>query len=283
MKKSLFLPAVCVALAALIAGCAGRNEELDKEAITDLVAADTVWFDAGTPEDSTREQPTMLMATADSIFWWRGSQTPDAPDIFVDPVGDSGYVEWNRHSTGNVNIFAFLPDTGWVHWDKPLGETSEIRGIFRRTGAAADSNRGWVLEKISCAVGKSDNGTITIDSIHIVSSENDIWLKSPFVDHFYDVADLVTFNSLEEVTMTIYTTSDKETVAYLHAIVGLWPVRDTFANMGDGVHEGTWNAQLIPAARFVIFDVMANSTLWDDDGTYDYTGVLFPYRTAWPQ
>ncbi len=276
MKKICFLAVAFVAIAFMIVGC--NIEDKDIDAIEELVLSDEVWFDAETPEDSTREQPTMLMATADSIFWWRGPQAPDAPDIFVDPVGDSGYVEWSRHSTGNVNIFAFLPDTGWVHWDKPLGETSEIRGIFRRTGAAADSNRGWVLEKISCAVGKSDNGTITIDSIHIEAVDGDpkVTIEDP-LNTFYDVKDLTAFNSAESVTVTLYTNSEN-TVAFLHTIVAIWPIRTPFENMGGGVHQGTWRVQLLEhVPRFAIFDVMHESTLWDEDYAYDYSGVLFPY------
>jgi hypothetical protein len=284
MKKIVFLTITVLVLTFMIIGC--ENVEKDIEAIKELVLADEVWFDAGTPEDSTINDPSSLFFTAETLYWWRGHATPLEPDIDVQVDGDSAWVEWTRDHTAELNIFAWEPDTAnpdtgaWYHWTKDISEHSAIRATLKNTGAANNYD-GWELDKISCATGNSEGNTVTLDSIHIVSQDNDIWLTPPYLDYFYDIDSLTPFYSLEEVNMTAYT-SGAEAVVFLHTIVGFWPIRDTFSTVSEGEHTGTWNAQWWPANRFIIFDVMAKSTLWNDDGVYDYSGVLFPYKTVIP-
>ncbi|MBN2378189.1 hypothetical protein JXM67_00080 [candidate division WOR-3 bacterium] len=275
MKKIAYITAALIALAFIVVGCQNVDEEM--EAIKQWVLEDTTYFDASTPVDSTNgESSNILMATADSIFWWRAAQNLESPDVDVDVKGDSGWVEWTRHHTAKLNIFAFVPDTGiWVHWVKDFGETAKIRGIFRKTGVDSDPYRGWTLEKISCAVGNSDNSTVAIDSIKITSQANDLLLKPPYEDQFFDLDSLIKFKSLEPVSITLYANGE-ETVAHLHTTLGLILVRDTFSNTA-GVHTGTWNTQFWPSFRFAIFDLMKKSTLWEEEAAYDYDGVLLPY------
>jgi len=59
-------------------------------------------------------------------------------------------------------------------------------------------------------------------------------------------------------------------------------VRAPFEDKGGGVHEGVWKAQLVPFPRFAIFDLMETSTIWSEDGVYDFHGILFPYTIVWP-
>ena len=213
--------------------------------------------------------------------------TPDTPDVFVDIVGDSGHVEWVRNNNGTLISFPYLyDDTADVvyidTWMKEFSEEASIRAIFRRTGTRRDDNHGWELEKVSCAVGNSnETNTITIDSINIkaVDGDPDVTLIDP-LEIYYDVDDLIAFNSAESVTITLYT-NEENTVAFVHTIVGIWPTRTPFENMGGGVHQGTWTVQFVENfTRFAIFDVMHESTLWDDEYGYDYAGVLFPYTIS---
>ena len=279
MKKICFLALAAIALAFMIVGCDIEGKDID--AIEELVLADEVWFDAGSPEDKDTSYAS-TMVEADSLWWWirGGPRTHDTADVFVDVVGDSGYVEWSRNNYASLIVFPWISDdTIPQSWIKDLSEKTEIHGIFRRTGTASEDDRGWELEKISCAVGASNNtNTVSIDKIEIEAVDGDpkVTIEDP-LNTFYDVKDLVAFNSAESVTVTLYTNSEN-TVVFLHTIVAIWPIRTPFENMGGGIHQGTWRVQLLEhVPRFAIFDVMHESTLWDEDYAYDYSGVLFPY------
>ncbi|MBD3285467.1 hypothetical protein GF359_03455 [candidate division WOR-3 bacterium] len=280
MKRIILVSLVCIMAGFMAVGCENTDEEI--EAIKQWVLEDTTYFDASTPEDTAPDQSTLAMMpmaidTVDSAFyWWRGKQTSDTTDIEVDVVDDSGWVEWTRHHAAALNVFAFDSDSAnWVHWAKDYDETTRIRGIFRKTGTDADPYMGWTLERISCAVGSSDNSSVSIDSIKLLTQTDEILLQAPFEEEFFHVDSLVKFKSLEQISITLYA-NDEETVAHLHTIL-LWPVRDTFSNAGGGVHEGTWNAQLWESLRYAIFDLMKASSLYEQDGEYDYDGVLLPY------
>jgi hypothetical protein len=274
MKKIVLISLAIIVAGFMATGCQNVDEEI--EAIKQWVLDDTTYFDPSTPEDTALDNPSgSVLLTADTIFWWRGPQTPETPDVDVQVTGDSGWVEWTRHHTADLNIFAFEPDTGWMHWVKDFGETTRIRGIFRKTGTDADPYLGWTLEKISCAVGSSDNSSVSIDSFKLVTQSNEILLAAPYEDEFFHIDSLVKFKSLEQISITLYT-NDEETIAHLHTFL-LWPVRDTFSNAGGGIHQGTWNAQLWPSFRYAIFDLMKESALYEQEGVYDYDGVLLPY------
>jgi len=279
-----------VAIAAGVFVSCNIIDDQDYEAIKALVLSDDVWFDAGSPNDSTVNQPSsapLTMATADSLWWWvRNMGTPDTPDVFVDIVGDSGHVEWVRNNNGTLISFPYLHDTVNVAyidtWMKEFSEEASIRAIFRRTGTRRDDNHGWELEKVSCAAGNSnETNTITIDSVNVraVDGDPDVTIVDP-LNTYFDVDELTAFNSAESVTVTLYT-NNENTVAFLHTIVAIWPTRTPFENMGGGVHQGTWTVQLLQnVPRFAIFDVMHESSLWDDEYGYDYAGVLFPYTIS---
>lgn len=284
MKRFVVLSLTTLAVVAIFAGCNRDTTERDKEAILGFVAADTVWFNSDTEVDSTGTSTVLLADTTKGIIWLRGAQTHDQPVIDVKVDGDSGWVQWSRHNYGNIVVLALLGrDEGedtLVLWEKQLEETATVRGVFRKTGPDTDPYYGWTLEKISCAWGASTGGTVLIDSIHIVSSEYDFWITDP-LNTYYDLDELVTFHSGEDVTVTLYT-NNGNTDAFIHSFTVLGYVRAPFANDGSGVHSGTWKAQLIPFPRFAIFDLMAHSTLWEAEGVYDFCGVLFPYNIVWP-
>jgi len=283
MKKIGLAAAALAVFAFATVGCDVVDKDI--EAIKELVLSDEVWFDAGSPEDSSVTPSGGVLAAADSLWLWiRGPQTHDTASISIEVVGDSAYVEWSRNNYGSINSFPYIydeeGDSVYIgFWQKELAESASIRGIYRRTGNPNDSARGWTIEKISCAIGASTGtSSVRIDSIHIKNAggEYDFTITDP-LNTFYDVTDLVAFHSGEEVTVTLYT-NDEHTVAFLHTLVFVWPVRTDFENMGGGVHQGTWNVQLLQnIPRFAIFDVMDSMTLYDETYPYDYSGVLFPY------
>lgn len=275
MRKIGVLAVAFVAFTFMIVGCGTVGKDI--EAIKELILADDVWFDAGTPEDTTINEPSSSFFTAESLFWWRGPQTKADPEIDVQVDGDSAWAKWTRNHTAILNIFAFESDTGWMHWTKDISEYSEIRATFKNTGVDNEFD-GWELDKISCAIGNSNNSTVSLDSFHVTSARTgqDFWVTDP-LNSYYDVADLIAFGSWEEVTVTLYTSGD-EAIAFVHTIVGLWPVRDTFSMIEPGIHQGTWVVQLFEGPRFAIFDVMAKNTLYEQEDAYQYSGILLPYQ-----
>ncbi|NLI97851.1 hypothetical protein GX441_04230 [bacterium] len=285
MRRLILFSFLASAFAVFFTGCSRNNEELDKAAIRTLVDTDTVWFNLNTTVDSTGTSST-LMDTTKGIIWLRGPQTHDSATALIEVVGDSAWVEWSRHNYGKIGILALVgmetKDT-LVVWEKDLVETAKVRGIYRRTGSESDSNRGWTLEKISCAVASSEGySTVNIDSFNVKSQDYDLTITDP-LNTFYDIATLVTFHSGENVIVTLYA-NKAETDAFIHSFILAWPfyVRAPFANQGNGVHEGTWHAQLAPFPRFAILDLLAHSTLWTEAGVYDFSGILFPYNIVWP-
>ena len=287
MKKITVLLALTFLGAFVVPGCS--REDDDAASIKAWIKADTVWFNANTTVDTTKTDSTayilMMPDSTKGILWWRGPQTHDTAIVDIKIVGDSAWVEWSRTNIGKLGILALVArdsatDT-LVYWEKDVYETTKLRGIFRKTNEDTAFD-GWILEKVSCAVGSSDNGTVRIDSIHIASSEYGEWINDP-LSRFYDLDSLVTFHSQEDVTVTLYA-NDPETEAFLHTFILFWPyyVRAEFPDMGGGVHEGTWKAQAIPFPRFAIFDLMSQSTIWGSQVTYNFYGVLFPYNIKWP-
>jgi hypothetical protein len=274
MKRKLYVFAI-LALAVMVSQC---TKETDEDAIKDLIAADTVWFNPNSEVDSTsgdEDQDTL-------VIWWRGQQTHDDPIIDIQIVEDSAWVSFSRGNFGYFYTLARIDTMPWVLWTKDLSETAEIRATFLRTGTENDEYRGWQLNTISLAYGVSNTvNTVAIDSVHISClSYPDLWIRDP-LNTYYEVEDLITFQALEDVTVTLYT-NVADGHAFLHTFILAWPyyIRLPFENMENGVYQGTWDAQLIPFPRFAIFDVMAHSTIYSPDGPYDFNGWLFPYNIA---
>ena len=266
---------VVLALAVIISQCA---KDTDEDAIRDLIEADTVWFNLNTEVDSTsddKDQDTV-------VIWWRGAQDHEDPVIDIQVVEDSAWVSFSRTNSGFIYSLARIDTMPWVLWTKDLAETAEIRATFLRTGTVDDEYRGWVLHTISLAYGVSNNvNTVMIDSVRISClSYPDLLITDP-LNTYYDVTDLITFQSLEDVTVTLYTNVE-DGHAFLHTFILAWPyyIRLPFENMGEGVYQGTWDAQLIPFPRFAIFDLMPHSTLYTPDQPYDFNGWLLPYNIA---
>jgi hypothetical protein len=270
MKQKLFV-AVVLVMAVVISQC---SKETDEDAIRTLIEEDTIWFNPNTVVDSTADD-----ADVDTIIWWRGPQTHNDPIIDILITGDSAWVAYSRDNSGDLIIWAKIDSITWQRWLKDLSETAMIRATFLRTGTESDEHRGWELNSISLAEGRSDESTVRIDSIRITTTTEafDLVITEPLSTYF-DLDSLITFQSGEPVTLTLYTNVE-DGHAFLHTFILAWPfyIRLPFTNIGDGVYQGTWNAQLIATPRFAIFDLMSHSTLYTQDQPYDFNGWLLPY------
>jgi hypothetical protein len=273
MKRKLLVAAV-LALAVIISQCA---KETDEDAILDLIAADTIYFNTDTEGDSAAQEYSLSRDT--TILWWRGPQTHSQPIIEINIAEDSAWVSWSRANYGDLRIIRIdtLDD-----WTKPLSETAELRATFLRTGTEDDEYRGWELHTISLAYGESTpSSTVRIDSVRINSdSYPDTLILDP-LNTFFDVENLITFQPLESCTVTLYTDTP-EGHAFLHTYILTWPyfVRDEFTHIADGVYQGVWTAQVVAVPRFAIFDLMPHSTLYTPDQPYDFNGWLLPYTIS---
>ncbi|UCD19128.1 MAG: hypothetical protein JSU64_06825, partial [candidate division WOR-3 bacterium] len=250
----------------------------DEDAIRDLIAADTVWFNPNTTVDSTSgaEEDTL-------VVWWRSAQTHDDPIIDIQIIGDSAWVAYSRGNFGYFYSLAKIDTMPWVLWSKDLSETAMIRATFLRTGEETDEHRGWALNSISLAEGRSDDVfTVRIDSIRIttVTEAVDLLIIDP-LNTYFNIDSLITFQPGEPVTLTLYT-NVADGHAFLHTFILAFPyyVRLPFSNEGNGVYQGTWNAQLVAIPRFAIFDLMSHSTLYTPDQPYDFHGWLLPYMIS---
>jgi hypothetical protein len=263
--------------AAVLVSCVKPDPEADKAAVQALVEQDSVWFSASTTVDSTGTGGSFDSDT--SVLWWRGTQTHDNPQLEVEVVGDSAWVAWSRRNLGDFYVLANLPTDSLVLWTKKVVETAKLRGVFKREGRTNDDDRGWVLDRISLAYGRSDSSqTISIDSMRIVSATAGEQVIVDPLETFYGLDNLVWFTPGEQVTLELYTNAE-EGVAFLHTFVLIWPfyVRVPLTYDGDGVFIGTWHAQRLPFPRFAIFDLMTRSTIFNPDAPYDFCGWLFPY------
>ncbi len=277
MIKKLCAIGITLLLMVVLTGC---GEETDEEVIESLIMSDTIWFNANTTVDSTSTSSSASRDT--TIVWWRGVQTHNDPTIEINIVGDSAWVSWQRSNYGDLYSLAKWDTLPWVLWTKQLSETAQICATFLRTGTTSDENRGWQIHSISLAYGESDSvNTVRIDSLRIESlSYPDLVIKDP-LNTFYRVDSLLTFTSGESVTLTLYT-NVVDGHAFLHSFILAWPyyVRLPFTNQGEGVYQGTWNAQIIAVPRFAIFDLLSNSTLYTSEDIYDFNGWLLPYTIS---
>lgn len=275
MKRKIMVM-ILIACAVIISQCA---KETDEDAIMDLIALDSIWFNSNTEVDSTSNS---LLLQDTVVIWWRGAQTHSEPIIEIQILEDSAWVSWSRDNYGHFYSLAKIDTFPWVLWDKNLDETAELRATFLRTGDESAEHRGWELNSISLAYGESNTvNTVRIDSICINSTNyTDLMITDP-LDTFFDLDSLITFPAGQAVTLTLYTNVE-DGHAFLHTFILAWPyyVRLPFTNMGDGIYEGTWNAQLLAVPRFAIFDLMPHSTLYTETGSYDFNGWLLPYMIS---
>jgi hypothetical protein len=267
---------VVLALAVIISQCA---KETDEDAIKDLIEADTVWFNPNSQVDSTsndEDQDTV-------VVWWRGAQTHDDPIIEIQITGDSAWVSFSRGNFGHFYSLARIDTMPLVLWDKNLAETAEIRATFLRTGSEDDEYRGWELNTLSLAFGVSNTvNTVQIDSIRVATLTDavDLLIVDP-LNTYFDVDSLLTFQSGEQITLTLYTNVE-DGHAFLHTFILAFPfyIRLPFENLGEGIYQGTWHAQLVAIPRFAIFDLMPHSTIYTPDQPYDFNGWLLPYTIS---
>jgi len=276
MSKWLRLSLVLFAVLTVGLSCQNLVEK-DKAAVRALVEGDTTYFKGGTASGQDTTDGYSLLDDTTMGLWWRSPQTHDSvPVIDVGVEGDSAWVSWHQHNYGGIIHWIKTSDTTAEKWTKPLVEKVQLNAIFRREGDQAEVSRGWKLQKISLVDGTSDTvNTVTIDSLKIRSSLRDITIHDP-LNTYYFTDSLVTFTPAEQLTLTLYTNAT-EGYAWLHAFWGIFFVRLPFEDMGNGVYQGTWNAQLWPGFRFAIFDLMTRNTLMDKTAPYDFKGWLFPY------
>ncbi len=199
-------------------------------------------------------------------------------------MGDSAWVEWSRKNYGPFYTMVKPPDTTWLLWTKRLVETVRLRAVFRKDRPGTGDEPEWRLDRISLATGRSDSvNSVRIDSVRVQSTTNpDLLVRDP-LNTFFDVDELVGFQPGEVVTVTLYTTGEN-TRAFIHTFVLRWPfyVRAEFQPAGEGVFRGVWPAQVIPFPRFAIFDLLSRGTIESENGGYDFSGWLFPYRILEP-
>ncbi len=274
MRTKLLILAFA-AMAVVVSQCA---KETDEDAIRDLIAADTVWFNPNTTVDSTSGDADDTL-----VVWWRGAQDHDDPIIDIQITGDSAWVAYSRGNSGYFYSLAKIDTMPWILWTKDLSETAMIRATFLRTGEETDAHRGWELNSISLAEGRSDDVfTVRIDSIRITTATEavDLLITDP-LNTYFKIDSLITFQSGEPVTLTLYT-NVADGHAFLHTFIIAFPfyVRLPFSNEGNGVYQGTWPAQLVAIPRFAIFDLLSHSTLYTPDQTYDFHGWLLPYMIS---
>jgi hypothetical protein len=277
MKKIAVIAGIAL-LIVLAAQCRKKQDvAADKAAVQHIVANEKTWFNASTTTDSTSDTTFVQLGLDTVLFWWRGTQTHDTAVVNINVVGDSAYVDWSRHNVGDLYLLIKVPDTTWQLWVKKVFETARLSGIFARTGASDDSNRGWTLKRISLAAGASDSTrSVVIDSMRIHSQTTTDMLVIDPLHTFYRLDSLPRFTSGEVVTITLYTNATDGN-AFLHTFAP-WYVRLRFTHAGNGVYTGTWHAQLMEIPRFAIFDVMDHRTLFTPSYGYDFAGWLFPYR-----
>lgn len=276
MRRVLVM-AVAVVMVVLVAACAKQNVEKDKAAVRALVESDTTHFPNGTA--GSGDSTTGLYPWDDTTvgIWWRGPQTHDSvPTIDVNISGDSAWVSWQQRNYGQLFHWVRTSDTTAEKWTKTLQEKVRLNAIFIREGKQSDTDRGWRFKRLSLAFGQADPaGTVLIDSVRIQSSLRNILIKDP-LNSYYQLDSLISFTPAELLTITLYTNADNG-FAFLHAFWGWLFIRVPFESMGNGVFQGTWNAQLIPGFRFAIFDVLSRNTLLNKEAAYDFAGWLLPY------
>jgi hypothetical protein len=285
-----------------VIGCgkSGPSEsEMDESAIRDFITSDTLWFnisrhyegeatdDSGGSATSSVYNPGALgpLGEITPLLWGRQILGHPDPSVSIDIFEDSAYVAWEVHNTGYFNIFAWDPDSGssgeWVFIKKELNETARISAVFKKTGHTGDPYRGWDLYAISGGWGTSDPEglrTVTIDSLRIeCTTYPDTVFATPL--GVTPILQTLTFAPGESVTLTLYS-NDADARVFLHVFRNTWPfhIRVPFTyNNNNGSYTGTWNAELIPAVRIAVFDMMHKNTLEDDEYVYDYNGWLFFY------
>ena len=303
MKKfiAISMMALLIALVSFI-GC-GKDQaseaEQDDVAIRSFIAGDTLWFnpdqhyedsatnDSGGGIGSLGPGSGMAGIFGDIIplCWGRQVLGHPNPQVTIEINGDSAYIAWEIHNVGYFNIYAWDPDSGtsgdWVSIKKALSETIRISAFFQRTGEPGDPYRGWDLYAISGAWGTSEpegSRTVTIDSLRIeCTTYPDTVFSTPLC--ITPILQTLTFAPGETVILTVYS-NDPEAKVFFHVFRNTWPfhIRIPFTyNNNDGSYTGTWNAELIPAVRIAVFDMMHKSTLEDDEYVYDSNGWLFFY------
>ena len=289
MKRSPLILFLAILIA--LPGCSKKSENpqlTDEEAIQEF-ASGSDWFkltnhfegEAVSDSGDTSTTAGKILWDTLTVLWGRKITGHPDPQATIEITGDSAFVSWEINTVGYFHIVKWVSDSGrWVHIKKPLSETANLHAIFKRMDETNLTYRGWELTKISGAEGTSDSVcTVEILSVNIQSeSYPDTTITDPLV--LFDIEDVLTFQTGEEVTLTVET-NGMPAELFLHVFTDHWPwhFRIPFHNEEDGTYTGTWTVQRIPAVRFAVFDLLHHDTIYDDSYPYDFNGWLFPYLT----
>lgn len=289
MKRLHFILFLTVLIA--LTGCSKKSENpqlTDEEAIQEF-ASGSDWFkltnhfegEAVSDSGDTSTTAGKVLCDTLTVLWGRKITGHPDPQVTIEIRGDSAFVSWTINTVGYFHIVKWVSDSGrWVHIKKPLSETANLYAIFKRRGEVNLPHRGWELTKISGAEGVSDSVcTVEILSVNIQSeSYPDTTITNPL--ELFDIEDVLTFETGEEVTLTVETNGVPAKL-FLHIFTHHWPwhFRIPFQKEEGGTFIGTWRVQRIPAVRFAVFDLLHHGTIYDDNYPYDFNGWLFPYLT----
>lgn len=284
-RKSVGLVVVFVMF--FVFGCknnpTGNYISLDEEAMEEIINQEGfLAYDAYYGEEDTLSAP--VIQTRDIIalkFLWYREIKHLNKQLEIDIVNDSAFVTISTRVDGLFHILALdtaaNPDSV-IDYQKDLGDNFMSYAVFKRYPEEI-LHRGWRLESLTGVEVNSDSVEVQIDSIRInCESYVDTVIVSPWV--LFQRGELLTFGREEEVTLTIY--SDDEIYAFLHAHGwGHWR-RWKFDEMESypTIFRGRWRTSIIPGGKLVIFDVLHQNTLDEEDCKYNSNVWIFPYWVA---
>jgi hypothetical protein len=291
MRSVRFL--TLLGLAGLIAaGCgddstspgAGAEDQLDQQAIGQLMTGATDYFDGGQAlsddrvmVENTTGKLTPQGAPIESFYFIREITGRDVHrEILIDREGERpiATVSSEIDLTGVFHLFYDDPENVYLPGvlDKPLAAVARHGARFVRR-LDAERHRGWRLVAVSGSEILSEPTTKDIVSLEIISNSVNLTIDDPLV--LVRLPDLPTFQPGEEVTLRV-TTTDADDYVFLHT--GF--LKSEFRPLGNGVFEGTWRVGERQGRRHVGVDVIDADTLFDDQAPYDSAMWVLHYRVA---
>ena len=264
----------------------GAEDQLDQEAIGQLMTGATDYFDGGQAlsddrvmVENTDGKLTPQGAPIESFYFIREITGRDVHrEIVIDRVEGERPIATVTSEIGLDGVFhLFYDDPESIYLpgvlDKPLAAVAHHRARFVRRLDSERLHRGWRLTAISGTEILSEPTTKDIVSLEIISNSVNRTIDDPFA--LVRLSDLPTFLPGEEVTLRV-TTTDAADYVFLHT--GF--LKDEFRPLGNGVFEGTWRVGERQGRRHVGVDVIDDGTLFDDRAPYDSAMWVLHYRVA---
>ena len=291
MRRGKLAGLVVVFVIFFIIGCENNPDDitLDEAAIHDYILNDHDFagffsFDEYYGEEDTL---TKLRTIMGSHTWYRDTLNINRY-ISINIVDDSAFVSFWGSVNGLFHILerdtSTSPDTVIDH-QKNLDDNSSNYAIFKRYPEIS-AYRGWVLESLTGVNvygldhQKGDCVVVWIDSLRInCESYEDTVFTTPII--FFKREELLTFQSEETVTLTLY--SNYDIYSYLHAqTLRYYWVRWSFEEIEAGVWQGDWVTTRFPGIHVIAFDILSKPTFDEADAPYESNIWLFPYRVIYP-